>query len=116
VRVVLHAAGPFVRTSRPMVDACLAAGAHYLDITGEVAVFEALARRDEEARRAGVGLLPGVGFDVVPSDALAAALALALPAADRLDLAFASLGGRWSRGTLVTSSKAAGVLGIRAGG
>src|SRR5436305_15188118 len=39
---VLHCAGPFVRTSRPMVDACLAAGAHYLDITGEIAVFTAI--------------------------------------------------------------------------
>src|SRR5690242_4394080 len=35
MRVVLHAAGPFSETSRPMVDACLRAGVHYLDITGE---------------------------------------------------------------------------------
>jgi len=101
--VVLHAAGPFVRTSRPMVEACLAAGCHYLDITGEVAVFEAIYRRDEAARKAGVALVPGVGFDVVPSDALAARLAAELPGAERLDLAFAgSRGTTSSRGTLVT--------------
>src|SRR5213595_2744682 len=41
IRVVLHCAGPFSRTSAPMVAACLRARAHYLDITGEVAVLEA---------------------------------------------------------------------------
>lgn len=99
---VLHCAGPFVRTSRPMVDACLAAGAHYLDITGEIAVFEKVLSRGEEARRAGVALLPGVGFDVVPSDCLAARLAGALPDASELVLAFASTRGSISRGTMKT--------------
>src|SRR5215210_6724222 len=37
VELVLHCAGPFVRTSEPMVRACLDAGAHYFDITGEIA-------------------------------------------------------------------------------
>jgi short subunit dehydrogenase-like uncharacterized protein len=102
VAVVVHAAGPFVRTSRPMVDACLAAGAHYLDITGEIDVYEAIYRRHEAALRSGVGLVPGVGFDVVPSDALAARLAAALPDAAELDLAFTTDRGSASRGTLVT--------------
>lgn len=100
---VLHCAGPFVRTSKPMVEACLAAGAHYLDITGEIAVFEPiLGRRGDDARRAGVALLPGVGFDVVPSDCLAARLARALPGATELVLAFTSDRGGISRGTLKT--------------
>ncbi|MCM2269589.1 MAG: saccharopine dehydrogenase NADP-binding domain-containing protein [Thermoanaerobaculia bacterium] len=103
VAAVLHCAGPFSRTSRPMVDACLAAGAHYLDITGEIAVFEAIFRRGDEAGRAGVALLPGVGFDVVPSDALAAELARGLPGAVALDLAFANSGSRASRGTTITA-------------
>jgi len=100
--VVLHCAGPFSRTSRPMVDACLARRVHYLDITGEIDVYESIYRRDEEARRSGVGLVPGVGFDVVPSDALAARLAAALPSAVELDLAFTTDRGSASRGTLVT--------------
>ena len=104
IAVVVHAAGPFVRTSRPLVDACLAHGVDYLDLTGEIAVFEAIFRRDAEAKRAGVALVPGVGFDVVPSDALAVALRDALPAARHLELAFAGSGGAtWSRGTLVTA-------------
>jgi short subunit dehydrogenase-like uncharacterized protein len=106
VGVVLHCAGPFVRTSRPMVDACLEHGAHYLDITGEIQVFEAIYRRDAEAKRRGVGLLPGVGFDVVPSDRLAKSLADDLPGANRLELAFANQGGGWSRGTLITMIEA----------
>ena len=99
--VVLHCAGPFAHTWRAMSDACLRQRAHYLDITGEIAVFEGLFRRDAEARGAGIMLLPGVGFDVVPSDCLAAHLARRLPNAERLSLAFRALGGA-SRGTLAT--------------
>src|SRR4051812_28403769 len=79
VKAVLHCAGPFIHTSVPMVAACLATGAHYLDITGEIPIFETVLARGEAARKAGVALIPGVGFDVVPSDCLAARLARALP-------------------------------------
>lgn len=103
VEAVIHCAGPFSRTSRPMLDACLATGRHYLDITGEVDVFEAVRARDAEARAAGVVLLPGAGFDVVPSDCLAAALAERLPGADALELAFATEGGGLSPGTTKTA-------------
>ena len=101
VAVVAHCAGPFSHTSRPMADACLRAGASYLDITGEAAVFEALAARDAEAKAKGVMLLPGAGFDVVPSDCLAGHLKRRLPGATRLTLAFHSSGGL-SRGTATT--------------
>ena len=86
--LVLNCAGPFSATARPMLAACLAAGAHYLDITGEVAVFELAAGLDAEARRAGIVLCPGVGFDVVPTDCVALALAEALPGATHLALGF----------------------------
>jgi short subunit dehydrogenase-like uncharacterized protein len=99
---VLHCAGPFVRTSRPMVEACLAAGVNYLDITGEIAVFESILARGAEARQAGIVLLPGIGFDVVPTDCLARELHARLPDATHLDLAFVAEGGGWSRGTLAT--------------
>jgi short subunit dehydrogenase-like uncharacterized protein len=117
VTAVLHCAGPFSATSRPMVDACLAARAHYLDITGEVAVFEAIFARDAEARAAGVSLLPGVGFDVVPTDCVAKTLAERLPGATRLELAFASLGGSISPGTMKTMVENLGEGGlVRRGG
>lgn len=100
-KVVLNCAGPFAHTWRAMSDGCLRNRAHYLDITGEIAVFEGLAARNAEARAAGIMLLPGVGFDVVPSDCLAAHLARRLPNAVRLSLAFRAPG-RASRGTLLT--------------
>ncbi len=116
MRVVVHCAGPFIHTSRPMANACLRNGVHYLDITGEIAVFEALAARTAEARDAGVTLLPGVGFDVVPSDCLAAHLARRLPGATQLTLAFRSLGGI-SRGTATTMAEGVGMSGaVRRGG
>lgn len=102
VRVVLHCAGPFSATSRPMLSACLAAGVHYLDVTGEVEVFEAVLARDTEARVKGCVLLPGVGFDVVPSDCLAKRLHEALPSATSLVLAFAPKG-KTSPGTAKTA-------------
>ena len=109
VGLVLHCAGPFVHTSAPMVGACLASGAHYLDITGEIAVFESIYARDAEARAAGVALIPGVGFDVVPTDCLAAQLARALPGATELWLAFApSRGSSMSRGTIRTMIEGVG--------
>jgi short subunit dehydrogenase-like uncharacterized protein len=98
---VLHCAGPFVRTFQPMAEACLRAKVHYLDLTGEIDVFERLAARDKDARAAGVMLLPGAGFDVVPSDCLAAHLKRRLPSATHLVLAFRSVGGL-SRGTATT--------------
>jgi short subunit dehydrogenase-like uncharacterized protein len=72
VSVVLNAAGPFSATSGVLTAACIRHGVHYLDITGEAPVIEAAARRDAEARAAGVMVMPAVGFDVVPSDCLAA--------------------------------------------
>jgi short subunit dehydrogenase-like uncharacterized protein len=102
VSLVLHCAGPFAHTAMPMVRACLAAKVNYLDITGELSVFEAIFALDDEAKRAGVTLLPGVGFDVVPTDCLAAMLAERLPDAIDLALAFYSRGGSLSRGTLKT--------------
>jgi len=101
VTVVLNCAGPFSRTARTMAEGCMAAGAHYLDITGEIDVFEALALLGPKARKAGVMLMPGVGFDVVPSDCLAAHLKRRLPDASSLALAFQAIG-QPSHGTATT--------------
>lgn len=108
IAVVLHVAGPFSATARPMVEACLTNGAHYLDVTGEIDVFEAIARRDVEARHAGVLLLPGVGFDVVPSDCLAAHVATRVEEPRQLRIAIAGMGGGVSRGTARTAIESLG--------
>jgi short subunit dehydrogenase-like uncharacterized protein len=101
VAVVANCAGPFSATSRAMIDACLATGTHYVDITGEVAVFEAAHARDAEARRSGVVVCPGVGFDVIPTDCVAAVLSEALPDATHLALGFDTDSGV-SKGTAKT--------------
>lgn len=104
VGLVLNCAGPFTRTAEPVTAACLRLGAHYLDVTGEIPVFETLAFRHAAAQKAGVMLLPGVGFDVVPSDCLAAHLKRRLPSATHLALAFqAGIGA--SRGTATTMAE-----------
>src|SRR4029078_8351116 len=95
-------AGPFSRTAGPMVDACLRVRAHYLDITGEIEVLEALAARDAEARAAGVTVLPGTCFDVFPSDCVAAEAQHRLPTATHLVLGFHART-PMSRGTAITS-------------
>ncbi len=102
VSIVLHCAGPFSATAQPMIEACLRNGCHYLDITGEISVFANAYKQSDEARRADVVLMPGVGFDVVPTDCLAALLVKALPAATSLILAFES-SGHMSPGTAKTS-------------
>ena len=100
--LVLNCAGPFSATAEPMMEACLRARAHYLDITGEIAVFELAQSLNERARAAGVVICPGVGFDVIPTDCVAAALKAALPDATHLALGFDSRTGM-SPGTAKTS-------------
>lgn len=102
VAAVLHCAGPFSATSRPMLAGCLRSRTDYLDITGEIAVLEDIHSRDAEVRRAGIVAIPGVGFDVVPTDCLAAMLKRELPSATHLKLAFRSRYGKLSPGTART--------------
>jgi short subunit dehydrogenase-like uncharacterized protein len=99
VRLVIHAAGPFQFTAKQMVEACLQSGTHYLDINGDVSVFEMLKGYDAAAKQAGIMIMPGVGFDVVPTDCTALLLKKLLPDAIALKLAFATLGGGLSHGT-----------------
>lgn len=101
VTAVLHCAGPFVQTGPPMVEACLETGTHYLDLTGEMAVFRRLAGRSDEADAAGIMLLPGIGFDVVPSDCMANFVAGKADGATTLEIAIFAQGDV-SRGTLKT--------------
>jgi short subunit dehydrogenase-like uncharacterized protein len=100
--LVIHAAGPYKYTAIPMVEACIAENVHYIDITGEWQIFEQIARYHEQAISAGIILLPGAGFDVVPSDCLATYAKSLMPNATSLTLAFQG-GGNASRGTTLTA-------------
>lgn len=109
VEVVLHCAGPFRHTFSPMAQACLRTRTHYLDITGEIGVYRGLWELDADAKQQGLMLLPGAGFDVVPTDCLAAHLKTRLPSATQLALAFRGFGPAGiSRGTLNTTIEGAG--------
>jgi short subunit dehydrogenase-like uncharacterized protein len=100
--LVLNCAGPFSRTAKPMVEACLLAQTHYLDITGEIEVFEMIKSYDGQAIKNKIILLPGVGFDVVPTDCMAKYLCMHLADSTHLELAFTSVGGSISHGTMTT--------------
>ncbi|WP_444945397.1 saccharopine dehydrogenase family protein [Microbulbifer sp. VTAC004] len=110
VYLVIHCAGPFSSTAEPMMRACIRSKTHYQDITGEIAVYEAAHSLGAEAEAAGVVLCPGTGFDVVPTDCLAAALHKKMPSATHLALGFDSDSGL-SPGTAKTSIESLGVGG-----
>src|SRR5215216_2322915 len=99
VDAVLHCAGPFIHTFRQMAEACLRTKRHYVDISGEIPGFEVLAAMDGQAKEAGIMLLPGAGFDVVPSDCLAAHMKQRLPAATHFRLFVRGVGAGVSKGT-----------------
>jgi short subunit dehydrogenase-like uncharacterized protein len=99
VEAVLHCAGPFVLTFRQMAEACLRTRKHYVDISGEIEGFEALAQMNDTAKQASIMLMPGGGFDVVPSDCLASYLHQRLPTATHFRLFLRGVGGGVSRGT-----------------
>ena len=108
VAVVIHAAGPFHYTAKQMVEACIETGTHYLDINGDLSVFEFIKKYDAKAKQANIMLLPGAGFDVVPTDCMALSLNNKLPDATHLEIAFVTLGGQISHGTATTMASKAG--------
>ena len=108
VALVLNAAGPFGTTSRPLLDACLAIGTSYTDISGEVDVYEKIFARDAEVRSRGVSVVMGIGFDVIPTDCLAMRAARELGGADALEIAVGTTGGA-SAGTLRATVRMAGL-------
>jgi len=88
--VVLNMAGPYVETAEPLVRACIRTKTHYLDISKEQHslefLFETLA---PQIQNAGIVAIPGLGFDSVATDCLAALLHHHLPSATHLNLSFA---------------------------
>ncbi|UPK68201.1 saccharopine dehydrogenase family protein [Chitinophaga filiformis] len=103
VTLVIQAAGPYHITAQPMIEACLATNTHYIDLNGDLDVFELLQRYDQQAKAKDIMILPGAGFDVVPTDCLALALKQQLPDADQLTIAFAVIGSALSRGTSIST-------------
>jgi len=110
--VVIHCGGPFRHTAKNMSEACIATKTHYTDITGEYQVFESLPLLDSKAKELGITIMPGTGFDVVPSDCLALHLKNRLPSATHLQLAFTMSKGGLSRGTSKSMTEGLGYGGM----
>lgn len=107
VAVVLNCAGPFARTAEPLMRACIAAGAHYLDITAEINVYRLAEQLHDDAAAAGVLLMPGVGWDVVPTDCLAVHVARRVETPVSLRIAL-QVAGSMSRGSAVSAAEIIG--------
>lgn len=86
-QAVLSAAGPFASLGPPVQEACLKAGSHFLDITGETPYMLDTWSRDSRWREAGLAAVNAVGFDVVPTDVAAWLAADGLDRVDELDIA-----------------------------
>ncbi len=102
VQVVIHAAGPFINTAATMVQACISTGTHYIDINGDIPVFEQIKTYHTAALNAGVMLMPGAGFDVIPTDCCALYLKEQMPDATHLQMAFIPSRSQTSHGTATT--------------
>ena len=71
VFLVVNLAGLFQLTQQPLIEACLATGCHYIDIASEVEEMRSTIAFADSAQAAGVMLMPGAGFGVVPTDIVA---------------------------------------------
>lgn len=116
ISVLLNFAGPFVHTADALIQACIQAGVDYLDITAEINVYRLAERLGAQAAEAGVMLLPGVGWDVVPTDCLAMHVARRVQNPQSLRVAL-QVAGSMSRGSALSVSEiiGAGLL-ARVGG
>lgn len=104
VAVLLNCAGPFMRTAEPLMQASLAAGTHYLDIAAELDSYRLAERYDQDARAAGVMLLPGSGGSVAMLGCLAGHAAKRVANPRKLSIALHVAGG-FSRGSAVSASE-----------
>jgi short subunit dehydrogenase-like uncharacterized protein len=103
-RVLLTTAGPFAKYGTPIVDACVRLGTDYVDITGETFwVNDLVARYHDRAAANGVRIVPGCGFDSVPSD-LGAFLLASHRRASEVRAYFQIGGGGLNGGTIASVS------------
>jgi short subunit dehydrogenase-like uncharacterized protein len=73
--VVVNTVGPFTRTASRVIDSCLAAGVHYVDLANELGALRSTLARDAEARARGCTVVTGAGYGVAASECLVMLLA-----------------------------------------
>jgi short subunit dehydrogenase-like uncharacterized protein len=96
---VIHVAGPFAATFRPMLEACSAEGIPYLDLNGELDVFRAIEDY-VDTHRPGIPVVSGVGFGVAAGESAAMHAAAMLAKPERIWLGLAPGLGQRSPGAL----------------
>jgi short subunit dehydrogenase-like uncharacterized protein len=95
--IVVSTVGPFELLGRPVVDAAVAAGVHYIDSTGEP---EFMTWAYETHSSAVTSVIPACGYDYVPSDCAASVAASMLDGKpERIDIGYQVSGVKPSRGT-----------------
>ena len=105
--VLVSTVGPFTRFGAPAAAAASAAGAHYIDSTGEPPfIREVFERYGVAAERSGAGMLTAFGYDFVPGN-LAGAIALEQAGQDavRIDVGY-FVTGRTTRNSLSGGTQA----------
>jgi short subunit dehydrogenase-like uncharacterized protein len=112
-QLVIHAAGPFSKTAKQMVEACIRNNVHYTDINGDISCFELVKTFNQSAIEKNCMLMPGVGFDVVPTDSVSKKICELFPGVIDLKLAFASIGSTISHGTATTMAEKLGEGGAK---
>ena len=88
-RVLINCVGPFVDLGEPVVRAAIAAGAHYVDTTGEQPFLQAMLVHDTWAKAQGVAVIPALAFEIALSDCGAALAAAELDEVDGISVIYA---------------------------
>jgi len=109
---IINCAGPFKYTAKELIESCIRTKTNYLDITGEIPVFHLAFSKSEKAKESGIIIMPGVGFDIIPTDCLAKRLSEKMPDAVNLKLGFLNKKGKISRGTWLTTLEFLGGTGL----
>ena len=104
IRVLLNCAGPFMRTAKPLTQACIRNGVHYLDIAAELDSYHLAERYSEDARAANVMLLPGCGGSVAMLGCLAAYATDSISNPVSIDVAL-HVAGAMSRGSAISAAE-----------
>lgn len=101
--VAVGCAGPFSLHGEPLVEAAVESGTHYLDTTGEQRFMRTVFDRyGERARENGVALVPGMGFDYVPGDLIAALTAAGMGPLEEIVVAYCVHGFAPTHGTALS--------------
>lgn len=68
-KVIVNCCGPYRHFGEQVVKACIEAGAHHVDVSGEPQYMETMQLKyHEQARDKGVYIVSACGFDSIPAD------------------------------------------------